>query len=144
MEVSKDLEYVFQYDPATDSIASPFPGNSQQPDESVLREFRFFKIAHNLFELPSLPNEEFKQSAEDILKNSPSGFDAYKAGVKEYLSSKKESQLSGKDIESFFDNLQNTLVVLRNKHFHLPPKEKTIRLLWINCFNRRLPESTDI
>ncbi|AVQ11334.1 Chemotaxis protein [Leptospira santarosai] len=139
LEVSKDLEYVFQYDPATDSIASPFPGNSQQPDESVLREFRFFKIAHNLFELPSLPNEEFKQSAEDILKNSPSGFDAYKAGVKEYLSSKKESQLSGKDIESFFDNLQNTLVVLRNKHFHLPPKEKNDPTSLDKLFQSKVP-----
>ncbi|AXR60067.1 methyl-accepting chemotaxis protein [Leptospira mayottensis] len=139
LEVSKDLEYVFQYDPMTDSVTSLFPGHSQQPDESALREFRFFKIAHNLFELPSLPNEEFKQSAEDILKNSPSGFDAYKAGVKEYLSSKNETQLSGKDIESFFDTLQNTLVVLRNKHFHLPPKEKNDPISLDKLFQSKVP-----
>ncbi|MBE8222600.1 HAMP domain-containing protein, partial [Leptospira borgpetersenii serovar Ballum] len=139
LEVSKDLEYVFQYDPGTDSVTSLFPGNSQQPDESTLREFRFFKITHNLFELPSLPNEEFKQSVEDILKNSPSGFDAYKAGVKEYLSSKNETRLSGKDIESFFDALQSTLVVLRNKHFHLPPKEKNDPASLDKLFQSKVP-----
>ncbi|EKP12479.1 HAMP domain-containing protein, partial [Leptospira borgpetersenii] len=139
LEVSKDLEYVFQYDPGTDSVTSLFPGNSQQLDESTLREFRFFKITHNLFELPSLPNEEFKQSVEDILKNSPSGFDAYKAGVKEYLSSKNETRLSGKDIESFFDALQSTLVVLRNKHFHLPPKEKNDPASLDKLFQSKVP-----
>ncbi|EMY77338.1 stage II sporulation protein E [Leptospira weilii serovar Ranarum str. ICFT] len=138
-EVSKDVEYVFEYDPETDSIKSFFPKNSKQPDESALREFRFFNIAHNLFKLPSLPNQEFKQRAEDILKNSPSDFEAYKAGIREYLFSRKETQLSGKDMESFFDDLENKSVVLRNKYFHLPPKEKNDPVSLDKLFQSNVP-----
>lgn len=124
LEISKDAEYVFEYDPDADSVQTRFSKNSEQPNEFMLREFRFFKVAHNLFELPSLSNRELADKAESILKNSPAGFEAYKAGVKEYLSSRKEERLSGKEIESYFDDLEKKLVVLRNKYFHLPPKEK--------------------
>ncbi|MBM9498824.1 SpoIIE family protein phosphatase [Leptospira sp. 201903071] len=124
LDVSRDAEYVFEYDPESDS-ARPYASHSSlQPNETVLREFRFFKISHSLFELPELPNKDFGERVESILKNSPAGFEAYRAGIREYFASPKEAKYSGKDVEFFFDNLEKKLVVLRNKYFHLPPKEK--------------------
>ncbi|MBW0433042.1 SpoIIE family protein phosphatase [Leptospira yasudae] len=140
LEVSKDIEYVFEYDSESDSAKSSSIKNSLQPNESVLREFRFFKIAHTLFELPVLGNEELIERSDSILKNSPPGFEAYKAGVKEYLSSKKDSKtLSGKDVESFFDDLEKKLVVLRNKYFHLPSKEKNDPVALEKLFQSNVP-----
>lgn len=124
LDVSRDAEYVFEYDPESDSARRYTSHSSLEPNETALREFRFFKISHTLFELPLLSNKEFREKVESVLKNSPAGFEAYRAGVREYFSSKKEDQLSGKDVEFFFDSLEKTLVVLRNKYFHLPPKEK--------------------
>ncbi|XDD50167.1 SpoIIE family protein phosphatase [Leptospira sp. WS92.C1] len=124
LNLSKDAAYVFEYDPETDSAKEYSRNSLMQPNENVLREFRFFKISHSLFEIPSLPNQELIDRADKILKNSPAGFEAYRAGVKEYLASKKETQFSGREIESFFETLEKKLIILRNKYFHLPPKEK--------------------
>ncbi|TGK27916.1 HAMP domain-containing protein [Leptospira gomenensis] len=123
-DVSKDVVYVFRYDPENDTATEFLNNVGIQPNVDVLREFRFFKISHTLFELPSLPKKVFLEKAEGILANSPPDYEAYRAGLKEFLADRKEENLSGTDVELFFETLEKKLVVLRNKFFHLPPKEK--------------------
>ncbi|EPG76248.1 SpoIIE-like protein phosphatase domain protein [Leptospira fainei serovar Hurstbridge str. BUT 6] len=121
-ETPDGLIYLTSYTPKSDKFDFPYKKEIASLNTRTEFEMRFTHLRILLCNLGNLKGKERWKKSQSILEEAPPEFFVYKAGIKEFLASKKESAVSDSEMASFFNLLTDRFGVIRSKYLHLPNK----------------------
>ncbi|TGK01565.1 HAMP domain-containing protein [Leptospira langatensis] len=114
--------YLISYDPKEDKFLTERGFKDLRSDAEDRLELRFFYIARNLTRLGNLPAKQRWETSKAILAEAPKEFYAYQEGLRQFLESKENANVSDADVLDFFRFLNKKLKVVKSKFSHLPNK----------------------
>ncbi|EQA35229.1 SpoIIE-like protein phosphatase domain protein [Leptospira inadai serovar Lyme str. 10] len=121
-EKPEGFAYEISYDPSNDVFETEQGTKDPRFAAEDKLEVRFFHFGNLLTNLGTLPAGQRLEKSKSILKEAPKEFYGYREAILQFLSSKKEAEVSDAEMISFFHLLRKKLSVIRSKFSHLPKK----------------------